>query len=111
MVDVHEAMTAVTLEVIGRAGFSHLGLLNAGDVDGGVSRRFAEAFTEILSWMSGRANDLPVVGPVRTALRARHIRSQIDGLRRYVDALVAERKSQGADSNDLLGADADHRRP
>ncbi|MBF6332437.1 cytochrome P450 [Nocardia transvalensis] len=104
VIDVHESMTAATLEVIGRAGFSRrLGLLDAGDVDGGDSRRFAQAFAEILGWMSGRANDLPVVGTVRTLLRARHIQAQVAAIRRYVDTMVAERKQQDTGSNDLLG--------
>lgn len=105
LIDVHDAMTAATLEAIGRAGFSRrLGLLGAGDVDGGDSRRFAEAFAEILTWMSGRANDLPVVGTVRTVVRARHIRAQIDGIRRYVDTMVVDRRAQdSSEANDLLG--------
>ncbi len=94
-VEVHEAMTAATLEVIGRAGFSRrLGLLGAGDVDGGDSRRFAEAFAEILSWFSGQANDLPVIGTVRTLARARRIRAQIGAIRGYVDTVVSDRKQQ-----------------
>lgn len=105
VVDVHASMTAATLEMIGRAGFSRrLGLLGAGDVDGGDSRRFAEAFAEILSWVSGRANDMPIIGTVRTRLRARHIQTQVVAIRRYVDNVVADRKQQDTgDAHDLLG--------
>ncbi|WP_228786629.1 cytochrome P450 [Nocardia terpenica] len=104
VVDVHDSMTAATLEMIGRAGFSRrLGLLGAGDVDGGDSRRFAEAFAEILGWVSGRANDLPVIGTVRTRLRARHIQTQVIAIRRYVDRVVSDRRQQDAgDLDDLL---------
>ncbi|WP_244467469.1 cytochrome P450 [Nocardia vulneris] len=104
-VDVHEAMTAATLEVIGRAGFSRrLGLLGPGDVDGSESRQFAQAFAEILSWFSGQANDLPLVGTVRTLARARRIRAQIAAIRGYVDAVVADRKKHDDDEvHDLLG--------
>ncbi|CAM4343879.1 cytochrome P450 [Nocardia ninae] len=104
-VDVHGAMTAATLEVIGRAGFSRrLGLLGPGEVDGSNSRWFVDALAEVLTWASGQTNDLPVIGTIRTLLRTPRARAQIAAANQYVDAVIADRQNRTiSGTDDLLG--------
>ncbi|WP_331723019.1 cytochrome P450 [Nocardia sp. NBC_00511] len=92
-VDMHEAMTAATLEVIARAGFGRrFGLLGGPGPDGDA-RWFVEALARILRWASDRTNDVPVVGTVRGWWQAGQIRRDVAAARRYVDALIAERRA------------------
>lgn len=104
-IEVHDAMTAATLEVIARAGFgTPFGLL--GDAPAGVmdSRWFVEALARILRWASDQTNDVPVIGAIRTRLQARAIGRDIAAARAYVDGLIADRRAAGTiDADDLLG--------
>ncbi|GAB2554567.1 cytochrome P450 [Nocardia heshunensis] len=105
VVDVHESMTAATLEVIARAGFSRrfglLGEPTPGAVD---SRWFVEALARILRWASDQTNDLPVVGAVRTRLQAKQIQRDIAAARGWVEDMITQRRHTGApEAEDLLG--------
>lgn len=103
-VDVHEAMTNATLEVIARAGFSrNLGLFTDGGADPQVQTMLT-ALDQVLSWASESSNDLPVVGQVRGFLQQRAFAANLAQTRAYIDAIVADRVS-GADvgGDDLLG--------
>ncbi|MED5801135.1 cytochrome P450 [Gordonia sp. Z-3] len=65
-VDMHQDMTAATLEVIGRAGFSQrMGLL--GDTGQALTgtEEFLEALGRALTWAGESTNDLPTIGPIR----------------------------------------------
>ncbi|MFF2088617.1 cytochrome P450 [Nocardia sp. NPDC058176] len=104
-VDVHDAMTRATLEVIGRAGFSrHLGLL--GPETGGEpdATAFVAALGSILRWASESTNELPLLGAVRNRLRDGQAARDIKVLRGYVDQMLAERRAAGTDHDDLLAA-------
>lgn len=90
-VDVHDAMTRTTLEVIARAGFSaSLGLF-AGEsgIDGGAD--FIDALSRTLAWASESTNDLPVVGPIRSRLGRGQRERDIRLLRSVVDDVVSQR--------------------
>ncbi|MGW4241193.1 cytochrome P450 [Nocardia sp. NPDC004722] len=104
VVDVHESMTAATLEVIARAGFSRrfglLGEPSPGTVD---SRWFVEALARILRWASDQTNDLPVVGAVRTRLQAKRIQRDIADARGWVVEMITERRGEAVAQKDLLG--------
>ncbi|MFF3569258.1 cytochrome P450 [Nocardia jiangxiensis] len=105
-VDVHQAMTNATLEVIGRAGFSRrLGLLGDADTDGSDTARFVDALASILTWASAQSNDVPIIGTLRALVRAPHAHAQIAIARRFVDTMIADRhKTQNASgTDDLLG--------
>ncbi|UGT58908.1 cytochrome P450 [Nocardia asteroides] len=104
-VDVHNAMTAATLEVIGRAGFSRrLGLLGAADVDVPDATAFVTALGSILRWASESTNELPLIGTVRNRLREPAVARDTEVLRSYVDAVIADRRASTAEHDDLLAA-------
>ena len=104
-VDVHNAMTHATFEVIGRAGFSRrIGLLGHTPTDGPDAATFVEALDSILRWAGQSTNELPLIGIVRNQLRESTLTRATANLRGYVDAVIAERRTGTADYDDLLGA-------
>ncbi|MEE3851872.1 cytochrome P450 [Gordonia sp. LSe1-13] len=104
-VDVHQDMTAATLEVIGRAGFSQrMGLL--GDTGQAVTgtEEFLGALGRALTWASESTNDLPVIGPIREMLSAPGRHRDVATARRYVETIIEDRQRAGdVDTSDLLG--------
>ena len=104
-VDVHQDMTAATLEVIGRAGFSQrMGLL--GDTCQAVTgtEEFLEALGRALTWASESTNDLPIIGPIREMLSAPGRHRDVATARRYVETIIEDTQRAGdIDTTDLLG--------
>ncbi|MGV9679131.1 cytochrome P450 [Nocardia sp. NPDC003482] len=102
-IDVHSAMTRATLEVIGRAGFSRdLDLFHDGP-DSADSRRFVTALAEVLQWASETTNDLPIIGALRSRLRASSIDRNVRTVRDYVDRVIAARTANpDTEAHDLL---------
>lgn len=102
-VDIHDSITNATLEVIARAGFSRdLGLFSGkktSDVDNLLS-----TLVEVLSWASESSNDLPVVGPIRSALRQAQFARGLADMKAFVDRIVVDRVTGvEPDQTDLLG--------
>ena len=104
-VDVHGDMTAATLEIIGRAGFSTpMGLLGDHAAAPQGTGEFVAALSRVLAWASESTNDLPVIGPIRGVLAAPGIRRDVNYVRGFVDAIIERRRNDDADQNDdLLG--------
>ena len=104
-VDVHGDMTAATLEVIGRAGFSTpMGLLGDHEAAPEGTDEFVAALSRVLAWASESTNDLPIVGPLRAAFAAPGIRRDVNYVRGFVDSIIERRQKDGsAQNNDLLG--------
>lgn len=102
VVDVHQAMTSATLEVISRAGFSRSMGLFAGDSE--VGNEFVAALSRTLSWASESTNDLPIIGPLRAKFQAGQLDKDVSFVRRYVDTVIAERRASNvpAGDDDLL---------
>lgn len=104
VVDIHEAMTNATLEVIARAGFSrNLGLFTAAGADDDA-RTLLTALDQVLSWASESSNDLPIIGQVRGLISEHRFQSNLQRTRDFIDQIVADRVS-GAEParDDLLG--------
>lgn len=101
-VDMHEAMTNSTLEVIARAGFSRdLGLFD-GPVDPQVGE-LLDTLNGVLSWASESSNDIPGIGHLRGAIQRRRLEGGLQRTRDYVDNIVADRVAGRDDAdNDLL---------
>lgn len=94
-VSVHEDMTAATLEVISRAGFSQsMGLLGE-PAQASETKEFLSALERTLDWASQSSNDLPIVGWVR----GRHAKPQLSRdvafAQNYVDDLIKVRRRTG----------------
>ncbi|MDV6309980.1 cytochrome P450 [Gordonia amicalis] len=103
VLDVHDDMTAATLEVIGRAGFSQrMGLLGDGQGADGTDA-FVAALGRVLTWASESTNDLPIVGAVRELLGAGRRRQDVATARTFVENIIERRKASSAKDNDLLG--------
>ncbi|MCG7635278.1 cytochrome P450 [Gordonia McavH-238-E] len=105
-VDVHQDMTAATLEIIGRAGFSTpMGLLGDSRSSAEGTDAFLESLTRVLVWASESTNDIPIVGPIRALLNGPGIRRDAANVRQYVDDIIARRQQRGDNvpANDLLG--------
>lgn len=100
-VNTHDAMTAATLEVIARAGFSrNLGLFtgsNDPDVETMIS-----AVNDVLSWASESSNDVPLIGDIRSAIQQKRFAAKLRDSRGFIDRIVDERASEGGEFNDLL---------
>lgn len=103
-ISVHDDMTAATLEVIGRAGFSeHMGLLGPKSAGGRDTARFLSALSRTLEWASTSTNDLPIIGSLREAMTSQQRRRDIDFARSYIDAIVEARASSNLErADDLL---------
>lgn len=103
-ISVHDDMTAATLEVIGRAGFSeHMGLLGPKSVGDRDTARFLSALSRTLEWASTSTNDLPIIGGLREALTSQQRRRDIDFARSYIDSIVEARASSSSErADDLL---------
>ncbi|MFC0313673.1 cytochrome P450 [Gordonia phosphorivorans] len=104
VVDVHEAMTNATLEVIARAGFSrNLGLFSDDGADQQVETLLT-ALDQVLSWASESSNDLPLIGQVRGFFQERQFKDNLAETRDYFDQMVADRAAgKEPAQNDLLG--------
>ncbi len=104
VVDVHEAMTNATLEVIARAGFSQdLGLFTDEPMSDDI-RSLLDTLGEVLAWASEASNDLPIIGPIRSARRQAGFARGLQAMKSYVDKIVAERVAAGdSRQTDLLG--------
>ncbi len=104
VIDVHEAMTNATLEVIARAGFSRpLGLFTAQGPDDEV-RKLLGTLEQVLSWASESSNDIPIVGHVRGFLQKRAFQDGLAATRDYMDAIVSDRAEGRVEAqDDLLG--------
>ena len=99
-IDVHTAMTAVTLEVIARAGFSRsMGLFEGSNP---VGDKFVAALARTLSWASESTNDIPLLGIVRSLLQTRRLNSDVSFVRDYVDSIISQRRTDGSNASDLL---------
>ncbi|WP_343287350.1 cytochrome P450 [Gordonia sp. SID5947] len=105
VVDVHQDMTAATLEVIGRAGFScRMGLLGRRDGAAEGTEQFLASLGRVLVWASESTNDVPLVGTVRELLGARRRNADIAACREFVNGIIQERLQAGDhDHTDLLG--------
>ncbi|WP_042376516.1 cytochrome P450 [Gordonia alkanivorans] len=103
-VDIHEAMTNATLEVIARAGFSrNLGLFSTEGADPQV-KDLLSTLEKVLSWASESSNDIPGIGHIRGMVQQRSFQRGLAGARRYVDTIVADRADgREPPRNDLLG--------
>lgn len=105
VVDVHHDMTAATLEVIGRAGFSQrMGLL--GDTGQAVTgtEEFLGGLGRVLVWAGQSTNDLPIIGPIREMLSAPSRHRDVATARRYVETIIEDRqRTCDVDTTDLLG--------
>jgi len=101
VVEVESQMTALTLEVIGEAGFSEsFGMLTTPKPEALAT---VSALKDVLGWASESTNDVPVIGHVRRALRGPSVRRSMATLRSHVDHLVQQRVSMPGDvNNDLL---------
>lgn len=101
-VDVHDAMTNATLEVIARAGFSR----NLGLFDHAADRDVTNLITavgDVLTWASESSNDIPLIGQLRSARQQRAFGERLAESRAFIDEIVSERAASGADHDDLLG--------
>ncbi|MXP21359.1 cytochrome P450 [Gordonia sp. HNM0687] len=105
VIDVHRDMTAATLEVIGRAGFSRrMGLLGSDDGAADGTGEFLDALGRILLWAGESTNDVPMLGPIREVLGSRRRNADIATGRRFVSSIIETRVREGARGrNDLLG--------
>ncbi|MDS1116347.1 cytochrome P450 [Gordonia westfalica] len=104
-VDVHSDMTAATLEIIGRAGFSTpMGLLGDHAAASQGTDAFVAALSRVLAWASESTNDLPVIGPIREVFAAPGIRRDVNYVRGFVDDIIERRqKDSSVENDDLLG--------
>ena len=108
--DVHRDMTAATLEVIGRAGFSQpLGVLGndrSASEPVPATGAFLAALERTLDWASETSNDLPILGSARSLATKRQRESDIALARAYVDGIVQRRRKAEAQrpgsTSDLL---------
>lgn len=87
-VDVPRTLSRLTLEIIGRTGFSH----SFGPLEE-QSTPFVEAMTRVLNHVSSSSNDIPILREVfgRKAIR-QHPRD-VQLLHSTVDAIVSQRRS------------------
>lgn len=103
-VSVHEDMTAATLEVIARAGFSQsMGLLGE-PVQSSETQEFLAALGRTLDWASQSSNDLPVIGWVRSRQAKPQLSRDVAFAQQYVEDLIrVRRRKTGAN----IGEDPD----
>ena len=105
-IDVHDAMTHATLEVIGRAGISRrLGLLGPSS-PGPDAAAFVDALGSVLRWASESTNELPIIGAIRNRMRDGAVTRDTAVLRDYVAEVLAGRRAadQATGHDDLLAA-------
>ncbi|MDL9937508.1 cytochrome P450 [Gordonia sp. ABSL1-1] len=108
-VAVDSDMTAATLEVIGRAGFSRrMGLLGPADEPDQESATgdFLAALDRTLRWASESANDLPVIGPIRELMSTSQRRADVQLARSFIDDIITDRLADdttATHTDDLLG--------
>jgi len=107
VVDVNEAMMALTLDVVGRALFG-------ADLSGETARRVGPAMDDVLSLGTRMVRRLPTYGasllPGMNLERAialnpegRRFQRSLAELRRVIDEVLAERSSRKDSGDDLVG--------
>lgn len=96
-IDIAEAMTAVTLEIISRAMFSS----NSDEISALLGSTFEQGLSELTF---GLLDILPVVGPMRIKAKIAKIRKIFSQLDSAMYKLIEDRvKEGGAGKADLLG--------
>lgn len=97
-VDVPRTLSRLTLEIIGRTGFSHsFGPLSARETP------FVEAMTRVLNHVSSSSNDIPILREIVGRRSTRQHPRDVELLHSTVDSIVSQRRSDvSAPADDML---------